>query len=100
MLYYHVIAYVPRGWKVNLVAWLFIMPFAGWLADVRCGRYKVIHWSIRLMWIAAMLSTINSAVASALENDYKFIHTVVNFFVIPNTHTYSRTLHMYTLHPL
>ena len=31
---------------------------------------------------------------------HTFVHTVVNFFVIPNTHTYSRTLHMYTLHPL
>ena len=73
---YHVIAYVPRGWKVNLVAWLFIMPFAGWLADVRLGRYKVIRWSIWLIWIAAMLATINSAVASALENDHKIIKII------------------------
>ena len=73
---YHLKAYVPNGLKISFIAWLFIMPIAGWLADIRLGRYKVICWSIRLMWIAAMLATINSAVASALENDYKIIKII------------------------
>ena len=36
------------------------------------------------MWIAAMLATINSAVASALENDYKIIKiiTIATGFVM------------------
>ena len=81
---YNVIAYVPRGWKVSFIAWLFIIPFAGWFADIQLGRYKVICWSIRLMWIASMLATINSAVASALENDYKItkIITTATGFVM------------------
>ena len=32
-----------------------IMPIAGWLADVRFGRYKVICWSIWTMWIGCLL---------------------------------------------
>ena len=31
------------------------IPFAGWLADVRIGRYKIICWSIWLMWISSLL---------------------------------------------
>ena len=73
---YHLMEYVPNGLKISLIAWFFIMPFAGWLADIRFGRYKVICWSIQLMWIASMLATINLAVASVLENDYKITKIV------------------------
>ena len=43
------------------------LPIAGWLADVYLGRYKVIQWSIWIMWIGSMLNTINSVVAELVS---------------------------------
>ena len=43
------------------------MPYAGWLADVHFGRYKVIRWSMWIMWTASMLATLNSVVAHLVE---------------------------------
>ena len=65
---YYLMEYVPRGLKVGLVAWGFTMPFAGWLADVRFGRYKVIRWSMWIMWTASILATLSSVVARLVES--------------------------------
>ena len=65
---YYLMEYVPRGLKVGLVAWGFTMPFAGWLADVHFGRYKVIRWSMWIMWTASMLATLSSVVAHLVES--------------------------------
>ena len=32
-----------------------LYPIAGWIADAKVGRYKVIRGSLRLMWIGALL---------------------------------------------
>ena len=50
-----------------------VMPFAGWLADVRFGRYRVIRWSMWTMWISSVVITV-SFVAVQLEESYKQIH--------------------------
>ena len=34
-----------------------VMLFAGWLADVYFERYKVLRWSIIIMWISSLLLT-------------------------------------------
>ena len=52
----------PKGLEISIVALGLTLPFAGWLADIRFGRYKVIRWSMWIMWIASMLTTINSVV--------------------------------------
>ena len=31
------------------------MPLAGWLTDIRYGRYKVIQWSMWIMWISSLM---------------------------------------------
>ena len=36
----------------------FTLPLAGWLADVRFGRYKVLSCSLWTMWISALLLTV------------------------------------------
>ena len=46
-----------------LLAIGFIPALAGWLADVRFGRYKVIKWSIWVMWIALVMATVSSVIA-------------------------------------
>ena len=50
-----------------------ILPFAGWLADVYFGRYKVIRFCIWMMWISLMLATLGSVSANFLDRYYKII---------------------------
>ena len=57
-----------------------LLPVAGWLADVRFGRYKVICWSMWTMWISAMLLAVSHVVVNIteLQNDtYKNITLVL-----------------------
>ena len=41
---------------------------AGWLADTRIGRYKVVRTSNWVMWIAAVIATTSSVVAHLYES--------------------------------
>ena len=55
---------------------------AGWLADTRIGRYKVVCTSNWIMWIAAVIATTSSVVAILYES-YVSFHSyliVVAFF--------------------
>ena len=52
----------------------FIMPLAGWLADIHCGRFKVISWSIWMMWSGSVLITA-STVLEQLVLSYRNVHT-------------------------
>ena len=45
--------------------YVFVYPLAGWLADVKFGRYKVMHTSLWLMWVGALVSAVVSVVQSA-----------------------------------
>ena len=56
-------------WNTNVngyeaIVWVatfsFTLPIAGWLADARIGRYKVICCSVWIMWIATILATMSS----------------------------------------
>ena len=43
--------------------WGLTLPIAGWLADVYLKRYKVIRWSILIMWIASVLVAASSVLS-------------------------------------
>ena len=43
------------------------LPIAGWLADVRFGRYRVMYCSIWTMWVSSLLLTIVYVVFSLIE---------------------------------
>ena len=45
--------------------YVFVYPLAGWLADVKFGRYNVMHTSLWLMWVGALVSAVVSVVQSA-----------------------------------
>ncbi len=67
-LFYHIM--VRTNHKIQHYVTVGItLPIAGWLADVYLGRYKVIHWSMRIMWIGSILDTTSSVVAQ-LVNGY------------------------------
>ena len=59
--------YLDNGYafRIWLLAFGLITPIAGWLADARIGRYKVIRCSIWITWIATVLATTNSAIHMA-----------------------------------
>ena len=48
-----------------------ILLIAGWLADTRIGRYKVVRCSIWIMWIAIVLATVISVIAYLNETYIK-----------------------------
>ena len=60
--------------RVWVVAFGLAPPIAGWLADARVGRYKVVRCSIWIMWIAAVLTTVSSVI-SQLVDAYSRIDT-------------------------
>ena len=61
--------------QIDLLIVSLTLPFAGWLADIRFGRYKVIRWSMWIMWIGSMLATITSVVAQFVDNNnYQYIN--------------------------
>ena len=60
-----------------LIVCSFILPFAGWLADVYFGRYKVTRCSMWIMWTSFMLATISSVVAKMMKS-YQHIHTSIS----------------------
>ena len=51
----------------TIIAFGLTIPFAGWLADVRFGRYKIISSSIWTMWISALLLTIGQLVLQSVS---------------------------------
>ena len=63
-------------YKPYYIVCSFILPFAGWLADVYLGRYRVIRWSMWIMWIASVLTTVSSVVAQ-MVNSYQHLHTSI-----------------------
>ena len=64
---------------LQLIAGGLTLPIAGWLADVYFGRYKVIRFSMWLMWIAYMLVTVNAVVTKLIVSEsYSNISTYMN----------------------
>jgi dipeptide/tripeptide permease len=59
------------------------LPVAGWLADVRFGRYKVMRFSIWTMWIGSVLLTIVYIVFSLIEfNHSGLIRKVLTILLV------------------
>ena len=58
----------------------FMIPLAGWLADIRFGRYKVVRFSMCTMWISSLLLTASLIILQSL-----------------NLHNLSKVLHLFLL---
>ena len=58
------------------------LPVAGWLADVRFGRYRVMRFSIWIMWISSLLLTMAYVVFSLVEFKHRsLMHTVLTILL-------------------
>ena len=74
----------PKGLEITMVVLGFTLPFAGWLADIRFGRYKVIRWSMWIMWISSILATMNSVMAQNIpghHNTFMVISYILSFIL-------------------
>ena len=68
------------------IAFGLTIPFAGWLADVRFGRYKIISSSIWIMWISALLLTTSQvALQSVSVSNAVYYYKYLTIFAIPLT---------------
>ena len=65
-------------WHVYSIAWGLTLPIAGWLADVYLKRYKVIRWSILIMWIAFVLLVASSVLSQFVESYYSIKNNYIN----------------------
>lgn len=64
--------------NIELIACGLTLSIAGWIADVRFGRYKVISLSIWIMWAALMLATVSSLLLGTVDNYTSKIHSYVS----------------------
>ncbi len=58
------------------IIWGLTLPITGWLADVYLRRYKVICWSMFIMWIASVLVVASSVLSQFVESYYS-----INYYV-------------------
>ena len=58
-----------------------IIPLAGWLADIRFGRYRVIRFSLWTMWISSLLLTASLVTLQYL--DFDNLSKVLYVFLVP-----------------
>ncbi len=64
--------------SIYSITWGLTLPIAGWLADVYLKRYKVIRWSILIMWITSVLAVASSVLSQLAEQYY---HNSTNKYV-------------------
>ena len=57
------------------------LPLAGWLADVRYGRYNVLSFCLWMMWISSLLLTLTLVVADF--TNFKHVNILVVTILIP-----------------
>ena len=63
-----------------------LFPVAGWIADVHLGRYRVIHYSMLLMWIASLILLVNRILEQLLSQEYSlYIDIMLVVVLLVNT---------------
>ena len=85
-LYFYISYNISRVYSYLVFAMLqisvgFTIPLAGWLADIRFGRYKVIRFSMCSMWISSLLLTASLIILQSL--DLYNLSKVLHLFLVP-----------------
>ena len=60
----------------------FLYPVAGWLADAKFGRYKVMRVSIWIMWIGSVVLSVAQILEFALDHDHTNDDTFLPVYII------------------
>ena len=87
LIYFASSTYSKPVYTALIIAIGLTIPFAGWLADVHFGRYKIISSSIWTMWISAMLLTSGQMALQLLgvSNTVYFYIIYLTILAIPLT---------------
>ena len=60
--------------KFILLVPLVVVVFAGWLADIRLGRYNVLYWSSVTMWLSTVLLLASLIIAQVVDWHVNYLH--------------------------
>ena len=86
LVYFTSSIYSKPVYTALIIAIGLTIPFAGWLADVHFGRYKIISSSIWTMWISAILLTTGQLALQLLGvSNTVYFYKYLTIFVIPLT---------------
>ena len=80
-VFYYLSIFHPTGDRYS-ITWGLTLPIAGWLADVYLGRYKVIRWSIWIMWIASVLLVASSILSQLVESYYSINNKYITVMLL------------------
>ena len=80
-VFYYLSMFHPTGDRYS-ITWGLTLPIAGWLADVYLGRYKVIRWSIGIMWIASVLLVASSILSQLVESYYSINNKYITVMLL------------------
>ena len=79
---YPIIAFHLTAKNAYSIIWGLTLPIAGWLADVYFKRYKVIRWSILIMWIASVLVVASSVFSQLPVVEYYYDNSAKKYITI------------------
>ena len=68
------------------ITWGLTLPIAEWLANVCLGRYKVIRWSIWIMWIASVLVVASSILSQVVDSYYSINNKYISLINCDASH--------------
>ncbi len=71
-VYQYLLIFVATGLKEGPIAWGVTLPIVGWMINNFVRRYKVIQWSIWIMWITSILATLNSVIDKVVMGYHNF----------------------------
>ena len=66
-VFIYLYSYAKHGGKLRLLVLGVSLPFAGWFADVRIGRYKVMSYSMWIMWMTSISTTASTVLVQVVE---------------------------------
>ena len=69
-------SYCSMCFKLILVPSGLVLTLAGWLADMRFGRYNVLYWSSLMMWLSIVLLVLSLVIAQVVEWRMDYIYIV------------------------
>ena len=64
--------------SIHMIVGGLTLSIAGWIADVRFGRYKVVYFSMWIMWAGLMLATASFVLTKVLDSYTEDIHRYIS----------------------
>ena len=71
-------SYCNTCFKIILLVPLAVLVFAGWLADIRLGRYNVLYWSSLMMWLSTVLLLVSLIIVQIVDwHNINYLHLLL-----------------------